>query len=151
MSGFDEGSVFYTDQKLAVNNGNSGSGGEDASLQIARIKGLFRQFLKEWTDKQTHVYVERLRANYERQQYFLEVNMAHIFSFNEELGGYLRERPDKFLPVLEDAAKEVLVCVKCVLFTHDCSYPHVIIFIVSTELLYQQEGVEGHSNPPGWV
>lgn len=50
---------------------------------------------------------DALKRNYNLRQYFLQVNLEDLGSFNETLAEKLYKQPTEHLPIFEEAAKEV--------------------------------------------
>lgn len=50
---------------------------------------------------------DTLKRNYNLRQYYLEVNIEDVGSFDENLADKLYKQPSEHLPILEEAAKEV--------------------------------------------
>jgi DNA replication licensing factor MCM5 len=108
MSGFDVPRLYYTDQQLQV-AAQGGSGGEDGPvLGNAVALERFMQFLREWSVDQTSVYREQLRANASQNHLSITVDMRDLFLFDAPLAQTLCHDPARFLPLFEEAAKDVL-------------------------------------------
>lgn len=48
-----------------------------------------------------------MRRNYNLRQYYLEVNIEDVGSFDEALADKLYKQPSEHLPIFEEAAKEI--------------------------------------------
>ncbi|KAJ3145719.1 minichromosome maintenance protein 5 [Geranomyces variabilis] len=95
--GWDAGQVFDT----AVYPNESG---EDSR---AGIEKKFVEFLRTFRIDNVFLYRDQLRQNLIIKQYFLEVDMAHLMSFDEDLTNQVKEKPGEYLPLFEDAVKTV--------------------------------------------
>ncbi|KAM6094477.1 DNA replication licensing factor MCM5 [Chlamydotis macqueenii] len=106
MSGFDDPGIYYSD-----------SFGGDASVdegQVRRstLQKRFKEFLRQYrvgTDRTgfTFKYRDELKRHYNLSQYWVEVEMEDLASFDEDLADYLYKQPADHLQLLEEAAKEV--------------------------------------------
>lgn len=54
-------------------------------------------------------YRDALKRNYNLRQYWVEINIEDLSSFDEVLAEKLYKKPTEHLPILEEAAKEVSV------------------------------------------
>lgn len=52
-------------------------------------------------------YRDALKRNYNLRQYWVEINIEDLSSFDEVLAEKLYKKPTEHLPILEEAAKEV--------------------------------------------
>lgn len=50
---------------------------------------------------------DALKRNYNLRQFYLEVNIEDVGSFDETLADKLYKQPAEYLPIFEEAAKEV--------------------------------------------
>ncbi|NWR72190.1 MCM5 factor, partial [Centropus unirufus] len=106
MSGFDDPGIYYSD-----------SFGGDASVDDGRVRKSqlqkrFKEFLRQYrvgTDRTgfTFKYRDELKRHYNLSQYWVEVEMEDLASFDEDLADYLYKQPADHLQLLEEAAKEV--------------------------------------------
>ncbi|KAM6302833.1 DNA replication licensing factor MCM5 [Podargus strigoides] len=106
MSGFDDPGIYYSD-----------SFGGDASVDEGQVRKSqlqkrFREFLRQYrvgTNRTgfTFKYRDELKRHYNLSQYWVEVEMEDLASFDEELADYLYKQPAEHLQLLEEAAKEV--------------------------------------------
>ncbi|XP_026696796.1 DNA replication licensing factor MCM5 [Athene cunicularia] len=106
MSGFDDPGIYYSD-----------SFGGDASVDEGQIRKSqlqrrFKEFLRQYrvgTDRTgfTFKYRDELKRHYNLSQYWVEVEMEDLASFDEDLADYLYKQPAEHLQLLEEAAKEV--------------------------------------------
>ncbi|XP_075939784.1 DNA replication licensing factor MCM5 [Anarhichas minor] len=108
MSGFDDPGVYYSDSF----GGGDGHGGDEGGLKKIQIKKRFREFLRQFrvgTDRTgfTYKYRDDLKRRYTLGEYWVEVEMEDLASFDEDLSDCLYKVPSENLPMLEEAAKEV--------------------------------------------
>ncbi|XP_038072894.1 DNA replication licensing factor mcm5-like [Patiria miniata] len=102
MSGFDNQGVFYSD--------NFGSEGiqEDGQVNRMAVQRRFKDFLRKFHDANfTYKYRDELKRHYNLGQFWLDVNLDDVASFDEDLADKLKKNPAEFLPFFEDAAKEM--------------------------------------------
>ncbi|XP_023287365.1 DNA replication licensing factor MCM5 [Seriola lalandi dorsalis] len=108
MSGFDDPGVYYSDSF----GGGDGPGVDEGGQKRIHIKKRFREFLRQFrvgTDRTgfTYKYRDELKRHYTLGEYWVEVEMEDLASFDEDLSDCLYKLPTENLPLLEEAAKEV--------------------------------------------
>uniref|UniRef100_A0A8D3DTP3 DNA replication licensing factor MCM5 n=1 Tax=Scophthalmus maximus TaxID=52904 RepID=A0A8D3DTP3_SCOMX len=108
MSGFDDPGVYYSDSF----GGGEGHGADEGGQKRVQIKKRFREFLRQFrvgTDRTgfTYKYRDELKRHYTLGEYWVEVEMEDLASFDEDLSDCLYKLPSENLPLLEEAAKEV--------------------------------------------
>uniref|UniRef100_L7M9Q6 DNA replication licensing factor MCM5 n=1 Tax=Rhipicephalus pulchellus TaxID=72859 RepID=L7M9Q6_RHIPC len=102
MAGFDDGGVFFSD------NFSSENTQDDSQVNLQAVKRRFRDFLRQFHEGNfNYRYRDQLKQHYNMGQYWLEVAMEDISSFDEVLADKLSKQPTEHLPLLEEAAKEV--------------------------------------------
>jgi len=102
MSGFDERPVYFSDA--------FGSEEQADEREINRInaKKRFREFIREFHEGTfSYPYRDQLKRHYNLGQYYLEVDLQDLTSFDEQLADKLAKSPAEFLPLFEDAAREM--------------------------------------------
>ena len=102
MAGFDDAGVFFSD--------NFGSEDQNDDNQISRqqVKKRLKDFIRQFHEGNfTYTYRDQLKRNYNLGQYWLEVDIEDVSSFDESLADKLYAVPTENLPLFEDAAKEV--------------------------------------------
>ncbi|XP_031427469.1 DNA replication licensing factor MCM5 [Clupea harengus] len=107
MSGFDNPGIYFSDSF-----GGGESIGDEGSLKRSHIKKRFREFLRQFrvgTDRTgfTYKYRDELKRHYTLGEYWVDVEMEDLASFDEDLADCLYKLPTDNLPLLEEAAKEV--------------------------------------------
>ncbi|XP_020514567.1 DNA replication licensing factor MCM5 [Labrus bergylta] len=110
MSGFDDPGVYYSDS--FGGGGGDGPGGDEGGQKRTHIKKRFREFLRQFrvgTDRTgfTYKYRDELKRHYTLGEFWVEVEMEDLASFDEDLSDCLYKLPTENLPLLEEAAKEV--------------------------------------------
>lgn len=101
MEGFDDPGVFFSD--------NFAAGEVDTNqLNLQAVKRKFKDFLRKFHEGNfNYKYRDELKRQYNLRQYWLEVNIEDMASFDETLADKLYKQPIEHLPVFEEAAKEV--------------------------------------------
>ncbi|CAM4456637.1 DNA replication licensing factor MCM5 isoform X1 [Lepidochelys kempii] len=106
MSGFDDPGIYYSDS----------FGGDpvadEGQVRKSQLQRRFKEFLRQYrvgTDRSgfTFKYRDELKRHYNLGQYWIEVEMEDLASFDEDLADYLYKQPAEHLQLLEEAAKEV--------------------------------------------
>ncbi|KAJ1536416.1 minichromosome maintenance protein 5, partial [Cladochytrium tenue] len=78
-----------------------------AAAIAANVTARLEAFLTEFRIGNNYVYRDHLRQNLIINEYYLEVDRAHLASFDDTLAGFLTEKPSVVLPLFEDAVKNV--------------------------------------------
>ncbi|BFZ54606.1 minichromosome maintenance protein 5 [Savitreella phatthalungensis] len=94
MSGFDASTTY------SASVFESAAGASSASA----TENLFRNFINEFQLGRSFIYREQLRANALIGQPRLEVDVAHLISFDEQLAHRLSTSPAELMPLFESAA-----------------------------------------------
>uniref|UniRef100_A0A5S6JUH8 DNA replication licensing factor MCM5 n=1 Tax=Xenopus tropicalis TaxID=8364 RepID=A0A5S6JUH8_XENTR len=107
MSGFDDLGIYYSDSF-----GGEQPVGDDGQAKKSQLKKRFREFLRQYrvgTDRTgfTFKYRDELKRHYNLGEYWIEVEMEDLASFDEDLADYLYKQPTEHLQLLEEAAQEV--------------------------------------------
>jgi len=96
--GFDDPGVFFSD--------NFSDSQGDAQNNVANKK-QFLKFIKEYQEGNfAFKYRDALKRNYLRRDYQLEVNLADLAGFDEQLAEKVKKAPGEMLPLFEEAARE---------------------------------------------
>ncbi|KAK7808000.1 hypothetical protein U0070_016390 [Myodes glareolus] len=106
MSGFDDPGIFYSDSF------GGDPGADEGQARKSQLQRRFKEFLRQYrvgTDRTgfTFKYRDELKRHYNLGEYWVEVEMEDLASFDEELADYLYKQPAEHLQLLEEAAKEV--------------------------------------------
>lgn len=102
MSGFDERPVYFSDA--------FGSEEQTDERELNRISARkrFREFIREFHEGTfSYPYRDQLKRHYNLGQYYLEVDLQDLISYDEQLADKLTKNPAEFLPLFEDAAREM--------------------------------------------
>ncbi|KAK7488402.1 hypothetical protein BaRGS_00020376 [Batillaria attramentaria] len=102
MEGFDDAGIFYSD--------NFGSEDQPDENQIDRlqVKKRFKEFIRQFHEGNfSYRYRDQLKRHYNLGQFWLDVELDDVSSFDETLAEKLLKLPSEYLPLFEDAAKEV--------------------------------------------
>lgn len=70
------------------------------------LEKQFKNFIQEFILNNSYIYRDQLRDNVLVKQYYLNVNVGHLISFNEELAHKLTTEPAEMLPLFELAVKQ---------------------------------------------
>uniref|UniRef100_A0A8C9XJM3 DNA replication licensing factor MCM5 n=1 Tax=Sander lucioperca TaxID=283035 RepID=A0A8C9XJM3_SANLU len=110
MSGFDDPGVYYSDSF----GGGEGHGVDEGGHKRIQIKKRFREFLRQFrvgTDRTgfTYKYRDDLKRHYTLGEYWVEVEMEDLASFDEDLSDCLYKVPSENLPLSEQVSRMVKV------------------------------------------
>ncbi|OQV22487.1 DNA replication licensing factor mcm5 [Hypsibius exemplaris] len=98
MSGYDLPSVHHAEAYLEEEDLNS----------IRGAKERFKEFLLSFHEGDyNYHYRDELKRRYILGQYYIDVEMRHVYQFNPEISDQLSKYPGEWLPKFEDAAREV--------------------------------------------
>eukprot|EP00899_Mesostigma_viride_P028700 jgi/Mesvir1/9014/Mv21302-RA.1 len=98
MSGWDEGDVFYADQKF------TGEEHEGSQLSRHAAQTKFKEFIRNYRPNSEFVYRESLRRNPSA----LTVKVEDVLTYDAALGTELKRLPAEYLPLFEAAAADVV-------------------------------------------
>lgn len=102
MAGFDEGGVFFSD------NFASEEQTDENQINRQQVKKRLKDFIRQFHEGNfSYTYRDQLKRNYNLGQYWLDVEIEDVSSFDEALAEKLSKIPSEHLPLFEDAAKEV--------------------------------------------
>lgn len=102
MSGFDNPGVFFSDN-FAADEPQS-----DDKISLQAVKKKLKEFLRQFhEDNFNYKYRDDLKRHYNLGQFWLEINLEDLASFDDALAEKLYKQPTEFLPIFEDAAKEI--------------------------------------------
>jgi len=103
MAGFDDMGIYFADN-LGTNEANE----EFNSENIHGVKRKFKEFLKEFHEGNfVYKYRDELKNHYNIGQYWIEVSLEDLSSFDEDLCNKVKKNPTEYLHLFEEAAKEV--------------------------------------------
>ncbi|GAB5574197.1 DNA replication licensing factor MCM5 isoform X1 [Prionailurus iriomotensis] len=106
MSGFDDPGIFYSDSF------GGDTAADEGQARKSQLQRRFKEFLRQYrvgTDRTgfTFKYRDELKRHYNLGEYWIEVEVEDLASFDEDLADYLYKQPAEHLQLLEEAAKEV--------------------------------------------
>ncbi|XP_043925867.1 DNA replication licensing factor MCM5 [Protopterus annectens] len=106
MSGFDDPGIYYSDSF------GGDQPADEGQLKKTQIKKRLKEFLRQYrvgTDRTgfTFKYRDELKRHYNLGEYWIEVEMEDLASFDEDMADCLYKQPSEHLPLLEEAAQEV--------------------------------------------
>jgi len=96
----DGARVYYTDQNLVPANAEM-----PGEQEFDAAENKFMHFVRECQVRDAYVYREQLKANAQRGQFFLRVEMEHLVAFDDPLVAQLRNQPQDFMKVFERAVQ----------------------------------------------
>jgi len=100
MAGWDEGQVFFSDQRYTAEiDSDSPAVGHIAERRFAEFLRTFR------SEDDAFIYRDQLLRNKNR----LRIKLEHLRAFDDELGDLLVQKPAEYLALLEMAASTVLL------------------------------------------
>ncbi|RZF41144.1 hypothetical protein LSTR_LSTR010796 [Laodelphax striatellus] len=102
MEGFDDPGLFFSDN----------FGGDDAqnniNINLQSVKKKFKDFIRQFHEGNfNYKYRDLLKRQYNLGQYWIQVSIEDLASFDETLAEKLNKQPSEHLPLFEEAAKEV--------------------------------------------
>mmetsp|Transcript_10944 Transcript_10944/g.27629 ORF Transcript_10944/g.27629 Transcript_10944/m.27629 type:complete len:817 (-) Transcript_10944:95-2545(-) len=97
---FDEGAVFFSNQRYTADDEENVERGHVAQQRFATFLRSFRD-----DEGDTFVYRDQLLRNKDK----VRVKLEHVRQFDDELGDLLVNRPAEYLALLESAASAVLL------------------------------------------
>ncbi|XP_051790597.1 DNA replication licensing factor MCM5 [Erpetoichthys calabaricus] len=106
MSGFDDPGIYYSDSFGGDQHTDEGA------VKKTHLKKRFKEFLRQYrvgTDRTgfTFKYRDVLKRHYTLGEYWIEVEIEDLASFDEDLADCLYKQPSEHLPLFEEAATEV--------------------------------------------
>ncbi|XP_044727664.1 DNA replication licensing factor Mcm5 [Chrysoperla carnea] len=102
MEGFDQGGVFFSDNLGEFNTGTEGQ------VNLQEVKRKFKDFIRQFNeDNFNYKYRDALKRNYNLRQYYLEVNLEDLASYDESLADKVYKQPSEHVPIFEEAARDV--------------------------------------------
>ena len=101
---WDQGQVFSSDQHLRVDKSDK----EELLTTPRHARTRFKEFIRCHRQGNLFNYRDQLLLNFRKRQYSLDVDLEHLNNFDSALKDVLQEAPSAFLPIFEEAAREVL-------------------------------------------
>ncbi|MCJ1310381.1 minichromosome maintenance protein 5 [Agyrium rufum] len=81
-----------------------------------KIQDQLRSFILEFRLDNAYIYRDQIRQNVLIRQYYCDVDVAHLISYDEELANKLRSEPGEVIPLFEAALKE---CTQRIVFPYE--------------------------------
>ncbi|XP_019769821.2 DNA replication licensing factor Mcm5 [Dendroctonus ponderosae] len=105
MEGFDNQQVFFSSSfPTESEHGESNT----ANINLLAVKNKFKNFIRQFhTENFNYKYRDTLKRNYNLCQYYLDVNIEDVGSFDETLADKLYKQPTEHLQIFEEAATDV--------------------------------------------
>jgi len=102
MEGFDDPGVFFSDSLASENQ-------DDNAVSKQAFKKRFKEFLRQFREGNIAAYKYRdtLKRHYNLRQFHIEIKIEDLTSFDEELADKLIKSPTEFLPLFEEATRDV--------------------------------------------
>ena len=109
-AGWDSGNIYTSNQQLATDPeaGNDTSADMADQLPETEMQIRFREFVRTFRWGNNYIYRDQLLRHYRKGVYNLEIDLAHINHFDSIMHDSIQKYPNQALPVLEEAAREVL-------------------------------------------
>ena len=80
----------------------------DFELQGSTVRHRFREFFRNFRQGNVYKYRDALVRQWNRREYYVDVDLAHVNEYDEVLFNNLQSRPDHIMPFFEAAAKDAL-------------------------------------------
>lgn len=87
---------------------NRGNLDFDTDVKGAAARQRFREFFRNFRQGNVFIYRETLVRQWNRREFFVEVDLSHVNEYDEILFNNLQSRPAEFLEMFENAAKDAL-------------------------------------------
>lgn len=78
------------------------------SMELPEARQHFREFFRNFRQGNIFIYRESLVRQWNRREFFIEVDLSHVNEYDEVLFDSLQRRPAEFLEKFENAAKDAL-------------------------------------------
>ncbi|XP_078496637.1 DNA replication licensing factor MCM5 [Lissotriton helveticus] len=112
MSGFDQPGVYFSDSLGGLGGDSQGGTGDEAPARRSHVKRRLKDFLRQYREGSdrgglSFKYRDELKRHYNLGEFWIEVEMEDLASFDEDLADYLYKQPTEHLQLFEEAAQEV--------------------------------------------
>ncbi|XP_058799838.1 DNA replication licensing factor Mcm5 [Phymastichus coffea] len=105
MEGFDHGEIY---QSVNFFSQDDNQDENNQATNLKHYKKKFKEFLRQFHEGNfNYKYRDNLKRNYNLKQYWIEINLADLVAYNDSLAEILYKQPTEYLPIFEEAAKEV--------------------------------------------
>jgi len=89
---------------------------DDRTEPRTEIQARLKEFVLAFQLDGSYIYRDQIRENVLIKQYFCDIDIAHLISYNEELAHRLTSDPADIVPLFEAALKQ---CTQRIVFPHD--------------------------------
>ena len=104
-AGFDAPGVYFSDNFGSESGASTQDG---AGINNLAVKKRFKEFLREFHESSfNYKYRDALKRNYNLGQYWVEVNLEDLSSFDDTLADRAYKNPSELVPLFEESATEV--------------------------------------------
>ncbi|KAK9721622.1 minichromosome maintenance protein 5 [Basidiobolus ranarum] len=93
--GWDKGQIYSTSVLPA----------EQPDETRGILEGQYNDFIQNFRLDNDYIYRDQLRQNLMVKEYFLEIDLGHLISYNEGLAQSLQDSPTEHLPLFESAVR----------------------------------------------
>ncbi|XP_063977768.1 DNA replication licensing factor Mcm5 [Diachasmimorpha longicaudata] len=101
MNDFDNPQIFFSDNFAPDET-------REDQLKLQSFKKKYKEFIRQFHEGNfNYKYRDCLKRNYNLGQYWLVVNLEDLAAFDESLAEKIYKQPTEYLPVFEEAAKDV--------------------------------------------
>lgn len=80
----------------------------DYDIPGAQTRRRFREFFRNFRQGNVYPYRDALVRQWNRREFYVNVDLAHVNEYDEVLFNNLQSRPDQVMPYFEAAAKDAL-------------------------------------------
>lgn len=87
---------------------NSSTRGSGQQLEGSALRQKFREFFRTFRLGNLYIYREALLRHYNRQEYYIEVDLKHVGEYDADCLLVLQSRPTEVIPLFEAAVKDAL-------------------------------------------
>jgi DNA replication licensing factor MCM5 len=81
----------------------------DFDISGAETRRRFREFFRNFRQGNIYPYRDALVRQWNRKDYFVNVDLAHVNEYDEVLFNNLQSRPEQVMPYFEAATKDALL------------------------------------------
>ena len=104
MSGFDTPGIFFSDPFTTDEPPAPQQGHINKVAAVKRFKEFFRKFHDE---SNQYTYRDQLKRRYTIKEYWVQVEIEDMSSFDDQLADSLTKLPAEYLPLFEEAATDM--------------------------------------------
>ncbi|KAH7645851.1 DNA replication licensing factor mcm5-A [Dermatophagoides farinae] len=104
MSGFDDLGVYFSGNIVTDEDGDNTLAQSNVNVIRRRFKDFLRQF---HSGDFQYKYRNQLKEHYNIEQYWIEVSLDDLASYDEELADHVNKSPIQYLKIFETTATEL--------------------------------------------